>query len=109
MINDAFEIYRLVSRSDVKLDYFLYRIRFAFLPRLVYELEEYGLPRMISKKIQATGLVDLMNESLSLNELLDQFRAVNEEKIISLGQFDDFDKYFIHYFYQGISTNIKGK
>ena len=102
MISDAFVLYQLVSNTQEKIDYFLFRMRFAFLPKLVYELEEYGLPRMVSKKIQSTGLIDLTEDSQSLNEILDKLRVIGEENICSSGNFDDFDKYFIHYFYQGI-------
>ena len=102
MLSDAFVLYQLVSNTQEKIDYFLFRMRFAFLPKLVYELEEYGLPRMVSKKIQSTGLIDLTEDSQSLNEILEKLRLIGEENICSAGNFDDFDKHFIRYFYQGI-------
>ena len=46
----------------VDLSPFVSRLSYAFLPRLVYQLEEYGLPRMISKQLSRAEMFDFENE-----------------------------------------------
>lgn len=44
---------------NIDISSFIVKVSNAFLPPLVFELEEYGLPRMMSRKIQASGIIDL--------------------------------------------------
>ena len=54
MINLLKKSYNPTS-PDISL--FIGKAANAFLPKLVYQLEEYGMPRMISRKIQDSGLI----------------------------------------------------
>lgn len=56
MINLLKKSYNPTS-PDISL--FIGKAANAFLPKLVYQLEEYGMPRMISRKIQDSGLINL--------------------------------------------------
>ena len=52
------------TSPDISL--FIGRAANAFLPKLVYQLEGYGLPRMISRKIQDSGLINLEDDSVEI-------------------------------------------
>lgn len=90
------------TSPDISL--FLGKAANAFLPKLVYQLEEYGLPRMISRKIQDSGLINFEDDSVEISEIITQFNNIGREKIIhSLNNLLPFDKFIINYFYDGIS------
>ncbi len=75
----------------------------AFLPRVVYNLEEYGMPRMISKKIHLAGVLNFEDDTLDLHKALESFRTIGQEGLTrSVGDLDDFDMYILRYFYEGI-------
>ena len=89
------------TSPDISL--FIGRAANAFLPKLVYQLEEYGLPRMISRKIQDSGLINLEDDSVEISEIIKQFNNIGREKIIQgLNNLLPFDKFIINYFYDGI-------
>lgn len=89
------------TSPDISL--FIGRAANAFLPKLVYQLEEYGLPRMISRKIQDSGLINLEDDSVEISEIIKQFNNIGREKIIQgLNNSLPFDKFIINYFYDGI-------
>ena len=89
------------TSPDISL--FIGRAANAFLPKLVYQLEEYGLPRMISRKIQNSGLINLEDDSVEISEIIKQFNNIGREKIIQgLNNLLPFDKFIINYFYDGI-------
>lgn len=72
-----------------------------FLPKNVYILEEYGLPRMISKKIHQQGIMDLEDNSMSIEEIINQFKQIGENNLIrQIKGLISFDVYIIHYFYE---------
>lgn len=89
------------TSPDISL--FIGRTANAFLPKLVYQLEEYGLPRMISRKIQNSGLINLEDDSVEISEIIKQFNNIGREKVIQgLNNLLPFDKFIINYFYDGI-------
>lgn len=89
------------TSPDISL--FIGRAANAFLPKLVYQLEEYGLPRMISRKIQNSGLINLEDDSIEISEIIKQFNNIGREKVIQgLNNLLPFDKFIINYFYDGI-------
>jgi hypothetical protein len=71
---------------------------------VVFKLEEYGLPRMISKKIHQSNLIDLENPEISLHDVIERIKSIGYDKMISdVENLHPFDKYIIEYFYSGIS------
>lgn len=89
------------TSPDISL--FIGRAANAFLPKLVYQLEEYGLPRMISRKIQDSGLINLEDDSVEISNIIKQFNNIGREKVIQgLNNLLPFDKFIINYFYDGI-------
>ena len=82
---------------------FIHRASNAFLPKLVFQLEEYGLPRMISKKIHSSGIINLEDDSIEIANVISKFKEIGYDKLVaSVNRLDDFDGFIIKYFYQGI-------
>lgn len=82
---------------------FIHRASNAFLPKLVFQLEEYGLPRMISKKIQASRMIDLEDDSVEISTLINKFKEIGLDNLLkSVKGLDPFDRFILKYFYQGI-------
>lgn len=79
----------------------------AFLPPVVYQLEEFGLPRMISKKIHNSKLIDFLDVGLNIHLALEKLNAIGIDAISKIEGLIDFDKYIIDYFFDGIRTNKK--
>ncbi len=83
---------------------FISKISHAFLPSIVYQLEEYGLPRMISKKVHHAGVINFTEDNLTLHNAIDYFKKIGLSKLIEkVTSFDEFDMYILDYFYDGIS------
>lgn len=90
------------ASPDISL--FIGRAANAFLPKLVYQLEEYGLPRMVSRKIQDSKLINLEDDSVEISDIITQFNNIGKENLIkSLKNLLPFDCFIINYFYEGIS------
>lgn len=73
--------------SDIDISSFIVKVSNAFLPPLVFELEEYGLPRMMSRKIQASGIIDLVREGGTINEIIEEFQDLGAEQIMNACHF----------------------
>lgn len=105
LVGDVQSIFnRIHENNPVDLSLAISRFSCAFLPRAVYQLEEYGLPRMLSRKICRAGVVDL--ESIGdVDEAIAAFRALGFDKVVSrVAGFDLFDKYILRFFFEGIDT-----
>lgn len=84
---------------------FVAYVSHAFLPSVVFQLEEYGLPRMISKKIQESKLINFYDSNLTIHKTIEIFNELGIESIKEKVNLDEFDKYILDYFYDGIKTN----
>ena len=100
-LSDFNVIQKHILDINVDIEPFITKIRNAFLPTVVFVLEEFGLPRMISKKIQDSGLVDFEEEGLTtqvaISELIDK-----KIEIMQIRTLDSFDKNILDYFYLGV-------
>ncbi|MEN6472389.1 MAG: hypothetical protein ABFD81_00045, partial [Syntrophaceae bacterium] len=67
------------------------------------QLEEYGLPRMISKKMQNSGIIDFEKTELTLHRAIETFNNIGKEHVLmkTMG-LHKFDRYILDYFYDGI-------
>lgn len=103
LLNDVNVLQKeLLADNKIDISPFIARLSRAFLPSCVFELEEYGLPRMITKKIHAAGLINFLSEELTLHSAIDQLntlRKVIPEKVLGL---DPFDEYVLNHFYEGV-------
>lgn len=99
-------IKQVVYPGTPDISEFIHKASNAFLPKLVFQLEEYGLPRMISKKIQRSGLVNLEDDNKEINTVIMEFNRIGIDNVLSsICRLHPFEDYIIRYFYDGISTN----
>ncbi|WP_110972006.1 DEAD/DEAH box helicase [Pseudomonas huaxiensis] len=84
---------------------FISKLSHAFLPKVVYQLEEYGLPRSISKLIHKAGIIDFFDESLNIYEAISILRSENTSGLKKfIGELDNFDLYILDHFFEGVET-----
>lgn len=82
---------------------FVYRLSHAFLPATVYQLEEYGLPRMLSRKIHLAKVVDFVDVDLSLP---DAIKALDSRRDAIYQVFDSPAEHFmLDHFYSGVTVD----
>ncbi len=87
---------------------FITKASHAFLPTVVHQLEEYGLPRMISRKLQQSNVIDFMEDNINLHGVVDKLNNLGFGQVCSLTKdLDFFDEYILRFFFDGISTDIK--
>ena len=95
----------IFKHKKIDISSFISKLSHAFLPSVVYQLEEYGLPRMLSKKIHHSKIIDFTEEGLNIHLIIDKFNELGvdyiKEKVTT---FDEFDLYILDYFYDGISN-----
>lgn len=104
IISDVSFVCNHILHKNVDVSPFIAKISHAFLPRLVYELEEYSLPRMVSKKIQDTGLINLETTALPIYDAITQFNEIGKDNLIrQIKNLHPFENYILDYFYDGIS------
>jgi hypothetical protein len=104
LLNDVNVIQmEIVPEHKIDISPFIARLSKAFLPSCVIELEEYGLPRMLAKKIHASGLVNFENEKLDLHSAIELLRAMQPEILGKVKELDSFDRYVLDYFFDGIA------
>jgi hypothetical protein len=107
LLGDLNTIGRALDPEAVDVSSFVFKASNAFLPSVVYGLEEYGLPRMISRKIQNAGLLNLEDSELTLDgAIIELVRLRDEINYRGLPGGLPFDKYILDYFYQGISPRV---
>lgn len=83
---------------------FIAKLSFAFLPPVVYQLEEFGLPRMISKKIQNALLFNFEDAENTLDRTLTWFHSTTANCIAETLNLCEFERYILDYFYDGITV-----
>lgn len=106
ILSDVAFINRKMTGSNFDITPFTTRLACAFLPPNVFKLEEYGLPRMLSRKIHDSGLIDLENTKLPLHDCLKGFIRVGSETIFrKIHTLTNFEKYIIEGFFEGIQES----
>lgn len=100
---------RILKNKQYDISKFIKWCSHAFLPKVVFQLEEYGLPRMISKKLHESKVVDFYNNDLTIHSVVEQLNQIGKEKTIELtNDLDEFDIYILDYFFDGIKiTNAQ--
>lgn len=113
----SFEIYNLFSDINIlqksilldkalDLSKFVQNLQNVFLPPHVYTLEEFGLPRILSKTIDKSNIIKFdFNDNRNINKILKEFEE-NKDKIKKLFNKNSFDYYILKYFYDGISVDF---
>lgn len=91
---------------NIDISSFMVKVSNAFLPPLVFELEEYGLPRMMSRKIQASGIIDLEREGGTINEIIEEFQDLGPEQIMNACHFSsEIEQFILYHFFDGITPS----
>lgn len=103
LISDANELHKIIVNPEIDVSRFVAGLSHAFLPGPVFSLEEYGLPRMISKKIHQNGLIDFTRPDLSLNDAIARFQGIGYQAMIKIETLSRFDKWILKLFYDGIT------
>jgi len=104
LLNDINVIQReMVPEHNVDISPFIASLSKAFLPSCVMELEEYGLPRMLAKKIHASGLVNFEDAELDLHSAINSLRDMQPDILGKVEGIDSFDRYVLDYFFDGIA------
>ncbi len=103
-LSDFNIIQKKVLNIGVDIEPFIVKVRNAFLPSVVFLLEEFGLPRTISRKIQDSHLVDFEENGLTTQGMIEQLVSKMDD-VFNIETLEDFDKYILDYFYQGIKCD----
>lgn len=104
LISDINVLQKEILNNGTDVSPFVSRVSHAFLPSVVYQLEEYGLPRMISRKLHQNDIINFLDDNLNIHNVIDIFHEIGKETIKNLLSIDSFEKYIIDYFYDGISV-----
>ncbi|PAA28169.1 DEAD/DEAH box helicase [Pseudomonas fragi] len=109
LFNDVSIIQKeILGDSAQDISPFVSKLSHAFLPKVVYQLEEYGLPRNISKQIHHAGLIDFNSEELNIYQAIDKLQTLNTQGLNHLiGELDEFDLYILDYFFDGVETQTR--
>lgn len=92
----------IIPQERIDVSGFVSKLSSSFLPNTVFQLEEYGIPRSLSRKIQACGLMDF-EQSLDMEGVLNSFRTLDKENLkAQIVGIVPFEAYIIDYFYEGI-------
>lgn len=105
LVGDLNKLQQVILRRGIDISSFKTKLSSAFLPPVVYALEEYGLPRMISRKIQDSGLIDFEDQSLNLKGAISIFHQIGCKTIQESLGLEKFECYLLEYFFDGISSN----
>lgn len=97
---------RLNPDRGFDISRFVFRMSHAFLPPVVYQLEELGLPRMVSRRIHDVGLVNLTADDISLSKAIDLLK-VNAREIEGQALRGFFERYLFEYFIEGVSSRAR--
>jgi hypothetical protein len=104
LIADIEILYNRMSGTDeIDLSPAITNFSNSFLPPLICHLEEYGLPRMISRKLQRSGSFDFERQDLDIHDILQELSDMGVERLTAhCDEIDSFDRYILDYFYEGI-------
>jgi hypothetical protein len=100
---------RILKNKQYDISKFIKWCSHAFLPKVVFQLEEYGLPRMISKKLHESVVIDFYDNELTIHSVVEKLNEIGKEQTIErTNNLDEFDKYILEYFFDGIKiTNAQ--
>lgn len=96
-------IYNKKNGNSLNINGFIEKVSHSFLPKNVFYLEEFGLPRFISKKIHNSKLIDLEDNDLEINEIIEIFLKIGLDELVDeIHELDTFDEYVLKVFYNGL-------
>lgn len=105
LVGDLNKLQMVIFDKKCDISSFQSKLANAFLPKVVYQLEEYGLPRMISRRIQDSGLINFEDSTLSLKKAISMFHELGINGVVEKVGIEGFERYILDYFYDGISVS----
>lgn len=105
LVGDFNKLQQVILKGGYDISPFKNKLSSAFLPPVVYALEEYGLPRMISRKIHNNGIIDFEDEDLTLKTAIARLKQIGVDSLKEQLELDMFECYIVDYFYDGITAN----
>lgn len=105
LLSDTNELHKIIINPSVDISSLVARMSRAFLPSAVYHLEEYGLPRMISKKIHASRLIDFQDPKMDLLAALERLKNLGIDEVLAIKSLGPFDRYVVRFFFDGITPD----
>ncbi len=103
LLSDTNELHKIIVNSSVDIGGFIGKVSHAFLPPAVYHLEEYGLPRMISRKLHRARFIDFLRSDLDLRDALNEMRRRGLDAALKVESLSAFDRYILKVFFDGIT------
>lgn len=103
LLSDTNELHKLIVNSSVDIGGFIGKVSHAFLPPVVHDLEEYGLPRMISRKLHRARFIDFSQNDLDLRDALSAMRRRGLDAALKVEGLSAFDRYILKVFFDGIT------
>jgi hypothetical protein len=98
-------IYNKKNGSNLNISSFIEKLSHAFLPKNVFYLEEFGLPRFLSKKIHNSQIINLEDNEIEINQVIDDFVKIGLEELIeTVDDLDVFDEFVLKLFFEGINV-----
>lgn len=104
-LNDFNILNRIINKENfIDISGFISKCSNAFMPSVILELEEYGLPRMISKKINYCKLINFEVNEMNIEEAIFQLKSIGKEQIIETCStyLDNFDIFILDNFFENI-------
>lgn len=110
LLSDFQILYNRINPNEtVDLTPAITRFSNCFLPSLVYTLEEYGLPRMLSRKIHSLKLFDFETERADVHSaLMDLSLRLRENAPLLNATLSGFERYVVDYFLAGLALPGRG-
>jgi hypothetical protein len=107
LLNDVnILLHELIPHKNTDISPFIFKTSNAFLPPVVYQLEEYGLPRMLLKKISFALNYNFESEALTLHKTIDDLKDI--QSITGLSAAIDaslMEEYILNNFLEGVTYN----
>lgn len=105
LLHDVNILQKEILNRNLDVSGFVSKLSNVFLPRVVFQLEEFGLPRMISRKIHQSKLIDFTASNLDIRTILGIFHVLKDE-VVRLPNLDYFDIYILENFFDGIGASV---
>jgi hypothetical protein len=103
-LNDVNVLHKTILGDGTDISPFVAKMSHAFLPKVVFQLEEFGFPRMLSRRVQERGIINFEDVTLTLHPTLDFFKEYGKDRLCQVCGFDGFDRYILEYFYDGLTA-----
>lgn len=105
LLRDVNTLQRVIlNKSNIDISPFASKVAHAFLPSVVYQLEEYGLPRMISRKIHQSEILNFEKQELTIHQAIDEFNEIGFLHVKrNIKNLTYFEAYILEYFFEGIT------